>query len=229
MSRLGTALRHPREALLYLTLGQKQYRDLRGSSGHTCYKAQAKNLNLPFSKHVVKPTNIHEHLITLYMLTKQFNLRTILELGTGTGESTVPLLFAAKEIGGVVYSIDIDQCKEAKRTVESYGLSPYWNFAQGNDLAVEWKRPIDHLFIDTSHSFDNTLAELKKYEPFVNRGGVITIHDSVSFPEVKDAVEDCISGRVDLQAYEYLNNNGLIVLFKGIKPRAAPPEERNRV
>jgi predicted O-methyltransferase YrrM len=126
----------------------------------------------------------------------------------------VVLLHAAKEIGGKVFSIDVDECADAKKLVGAYGLGEYWQFIQADDLAVEWDKAVDHLFIDTSHTLDQTIKELKKYEPYVRRGGIITMHDSVTRAEVKEAALNYIAERDDFRMYEYINNNGLLILFK---------------
>jgi predicted O-methyltransferase YrrM len=220
ITKLKTAVKHPRKALLYLTLGKqayKEYRQLQAEVARlraldSCTKAT--NPTLPFASHMKAITDIHEHLTTLFMLTVQLRLNTILELGTRAGESTVALLYAAKEIGGKVFSIDIHQCPDAKKLVQTYGLEPYWQFIQADDLAVQWNKAVDHLFIDTSHTLDHTMNELKKYEPYVRHGGIITMHDSVACPEVKEAVLTYLRVRDGLRMYEYINNNGLIVLFK---------------
>ena len=164
--------------------------------------------------HMIKPTDIHEHLTTLYMLTVEMKLKTILELGTRNGESTIALLTAAEKIGGKVYSIDVDRCLKAKDKIKSYDLQKYWTFTQGDDLKVKWKKPIDHLFIDTSHLFEHTLRELEKYEVYVKRGGLITFHDTVTYPEVVPALKKYVKDRKDLNIYKYFNNSGLIVVFK---------------
>lgn len=166
---------------------------------------------------MVKRTDIHEHLATLNMLTIELGLKTILELGTGTGESTVAFLEAAKQIGGRVYSIDIDPCLEAHATVKAHGLEKYWTFIQGNSLEVKWDRPIDHLFIDTVHTYEHAIGELKKYEHYVSRGGLITLHDIVTWPGVTQAINVYLKTRTDLKQYRYFNNNGLAVIFKGKK------------
>jgi len=163
---------------------------------------------------MIKPTDIHEHLATLFMLTVELNLKTIVELGTGPGESTIALLYAAKQIGGKVNSIDTDPCLEAKEKIKALGLQEYWTFIQGDDLKVEWNKPIDHLFIDTSHTFNQTIRELEKYEPYVNYGGIITIHDIVGYPEVLQAINSYIKDRTDLRLYKYFNNWGLGIIFK---------------
>jgi len=165
-----------------------------------------------------QPSDIWEHLATLYMLTVEFDLKTILELGTAEGESTIALLQAAHQIDGNVTSIDINPCTEARKTIENSGLAralDHWSFVQGDDLQVYWAKSIDHLFIDTSHKFEHTLKELQKYEPYVREGGIITLHDIISFPEVMHAILEHLKNRNDLRLYTYLHNNGLAVIFKG--------------
>ena len=169
------------------------------------------NLLEIYAKH---PSDIYQHLTTLYMLTVEFNLKTILELGTRDGESTVALLYAAHQIDGEVYSVDIDPCLEARNVIESHGFNDRWFFTQEDDLNFEWTTPIDHLFIDTSHEFEHTIKEFKKYEPYVKVGGIITLHDTTSCPEVMKAVEEYLRNRSDLRLYRYLNSNGLAVIFK---------------
>jgi len=163
---------------------------------------------------MLKCTDINAHLMTLYMLTQQLRLSTILELGVRTGESTIAFLFAAKEIGGMVTSIDIADCPEAKDKISSFGLSKYWHFVKGDDLLIDWNIPIDHLFIDTSHTYDQTLKELQKFEPWVNVGGIITLHDIVTFPDVLRAINDYLREAKGLKMYKYFHNNGLAIIFK---------------
>lgn len=162
-----------------------------------------------------QPSDIWEHLATLYMLTVEFDLKTILELGTAEGESTIALLQAAYKIEGKVYSIDINPCETARQAIQNSGFLDRWSFIQSDDLRVKWEREIDHLFIDTSHEFQHTLKELEKYEPYVREGGVITLHDIVAFPSVMRAIDEYLKDRKYLRLYKYLHNNGLVVIFKG--------------
>jgi predicted O-methyltransferase YrrM len=209
---LSTGIRHPKEALLYVLLGKDGYARLRNPSSHTCH--EAKELSLPFAAEALRDTDIHEHLVTLYMLTVELRLKTVVELGTRTGESTVALLFAAKECSGEVFSYDINDCPDAKRAVERYGLQGHWHFNRSDDLKVDWNGPIDHLYVDTSHTYDQTLRELQKFEPHVNHNGIITMHDPIAFPAVRAAATTYMKGRDDMRLYEYTNNNGLLVIFK---------------
>jgi len=213
--KLKYGFHHPREALTYLFFPQKR-RLIRAEKAVSEWETMERNIkpSSPLEACMIKPTDIHEHLATLFMLTVELNLKTIVELGTAGGESTIAFLYAAKQIGGKVYSIDINPCLEAKERIKTLGLQEYWTFIQGDDLKVEWNKPLDHLFIDTSHTFNQTIRELEKYEPYVNYGGIITIHDIVGYPEVLQAINSYIKDRTDLRLYKYFNNWGLGIIFK---------------
>ncbi len=161
-------------------------------------------------------TDINEHLITLNMLTKELRLHNVLELGVRNGDSTIALLSAVRELNGLLTSIDIDDCPVAKEKVDTLGLSQWWRFIRGDDMGVEWNEHIDHLFIDTNHFYEHTLKELQKYEPYVKVGGIITLHDIITYPDVLRAVEKYLLDRNDLTLYQYENDNGLAVIWKKI-------------
>ncbi|MFH1821223.1 MAG: class I SAM-dependent methyltransferase [Methanobacteriota archaeon] len=211
-SKLKTGLRHPKRALYYILHGQKEYQLDQAEKMEHYVKPKG-----ALEAHMVKRTDIHEHLATLNMLTIELGLKTVLELGTGTGESTVAFLDAAKQIGGRVYSIDIDPSLEAHATINANGLKKYWTFIQGSSLEVKWNRPINHLFVDTIHTYGQVIRELKKYEPYVKRGGLITLHDTTTWPGVMRAVNTYLNDKPSLRIYKYFNNNGLAVIFKGRK------------
>lgn len=211
LSKIKSALKDPKKAVVYLFLGKQRYHALRNLNEHSCFLIKSES-SLEF--HMTQPTDIHEHLQILYMLTVELNLPNILELGTRTGESTVALLLAAKELNGRVTSVDIDSCSEAKEKVKKLDLESYWKFLQTDDLKLEWNVPIDHLFIDTSHTYEHTIIELEKFEPFVKKGGLITLHDIVSYPPVLKAITDFLSKRDDIKFYKFFHNNGLGILRK---------------
>jgi predicted O-methyltransferase YrrM len=48
------------------------------------------------------------------------------------------------------------------------------------DAAKNWNQPIKLLFIDGSHLYDDVMLDLKIWEPRVNIGGVIVMHDTKS-------------------------------------------------
>ena len=203
-------IKHPKSSILYLLLGRERYWHLMQTN--SCMNAD--DVISPVSRHVTSSTDIHEHLTTLYMLATEFDCTTLVELGTRSGESTLALAYAAKRTGGKLYSFDIADCVEAKKAMADRSLTPYWEFSIGNDLEVNWNRKIDFLFIDTSHTYEHTLKELVRFEPFVKSGGIIAMHDSVACPGVKKAVKEYAENKPNLRIYEYVNNNGLFLIFK---------------
>jgi len=162
-------------------------------------------------------TPIDPSLPTLYFLTVEFNLKKTLELGTQDGASTLVLTEAASKINGYVWSIDVDECFEAKMKISQAGLEKYWTFIQGDDIEIgkNWKESVDHIFIDTSHAYQHTIDEIKLFEPFLKPQGFLTFHDTRSFPGVIKAIRDYLKS-IDkkFSFYNYFNNNGFVILRK---------------
>jgi predicted O-methyltransferase YrrM len=59
---------------------------------------------------------------------------------------------------------------------------PAWSFAQCDSVSSQAQAflppSIDLLFIDTSHTYEQTLKELACYGPRMRRGGLIACHDT---------------------------------------------------
>lgn len=224
-SKFSTKIKHPKTALVYWLIGSKQFEKLR--KNHSCEFNNFSKTEL--EKLMIEDSFIHEHLNTLYMLTIEFNLKNILELGTQFGNSTVALLYAARKINGKVTTIDVDPCKFARKRIKELELDSFCNFIQSDDTKIEWSDSIDHLFIDSNHSYSHVTKQLTKYEPHVSKGGIITLHDIVMHEfdsegnpikktlgknSVMNAIEDYIKDREDLRFYKYFNCNGLGIIRK---------------
>lgn len=224
-SKFLTKIKHPKTALVYWLIGSKQFEKLR--KNHSCNFCNFPKTEI--EKLMTEDSSIHEHLNTLYMLTIEFNLKNILELGTQFGNSTIVLLYAAKKINGNVTTVDVDPCKFAKKRIQELELDDFCNFIQSDDTKIEWTEPIDHLFIDSNHSYQHVTKQLEKYEPHVRKGGIITLHDIVMHEFSSDgepvektleknsvmrAIENYIKNRKDLRFYKYFNCNGLGIIRK---------------
>ena len=165
-------------------------------------------------------SDIQAHLIRLYDFTVQIPVKekVVVELGVRWGTSTVALIAAVNDSGGPLYSIDIGAYPETQKLFKG---ESNWTFLQGDDMEVvkDWNRPIDHLFIDTSHTFDHTLGELREWGKWVKQGGIITLHDIYGLggekSEVWDAIEHHMKenpGKYDFKTFE--KSYGLGVLKK---------------
>lgn len=123
--------------------------------------------------------------------------------------------------GGHLWSVDLDP-------QPALDVDAGWTFIQGDDLDPAVLRQLppaaDIVFIDTSHRYDQTLAELNVYYPRVRAGGKIVLHDTelarpigsevgIRFP-VKTAVEEFCNEEL-LTWENYPNCNGLGVVDCG--------------
>lgn len=128
------------------------------------------------------PTDISHHLPALFREAVAADAKLIVELGTRGGDSTYVFERAARRTGATVVSVDLDDCS---------GVSAFdrWIFVQDDDQAFarrfpEWcaahgLRPeVDILFVDTTHAYEQTRAELAAWMPYLAPRGRALLHDS---------------------------------------------------
>ena len=134
------------------------------------------------------PSDISDHLP--FLLNCATARPVIVELGVRTGRSTSALLLGAHWSKGHVWSVDVNP----PDVPLLWHQDPRWSFAQCDSIsaqALAFAPPeIDLLFVDTSHDYLTTLAELSAWMPRVKRnGGIALFHDTqwdtgdVSLPE----------------------------------------------
>jgi tetratricopeptide (TPR) repeat protein len=158
------------------------------------------------------PSDIHEHLPTLYELARE--CRHVTELGTRTGVSTTAFLYAQPE---VLVCYDVQRLPEVGRLEKLAGKTQF-RFRQEDVLLAELEET-DLLFIDTWHVYDQLTKELALHGGKARR--YIVLHDTTTFGEVGEseghrglwpAVEEFLArGTFRLKA-RYQNNHGLAVL-----------------
>jgi predicted O-methyltransferase YrrM len=158
--------------------------------------------------------SISEHVTTLFFIVSEFNIKKILELGVGHGNSTIAFLKGLEKTDGRLISVDYDECDYAKSRILKYGLEKRWKFLHNNDMEIEWNEEVDLLFIDSSHEYKHTKAEINKYEKFVRIGGFLIFHDTFMFPGVELAVDEFMNEHPQCVRYRWFNNCGLQVIKK---------------
>lgn len=92
LTRILYALKNPRDAFLYLILGERRFREFLAAGTYlNDYHKSLKKFKPEtlVELHAIKVTEMNEHLITMHMLTVEFDLKIVLELGTQLGESTI--------------------------------------------------------------------------------------------------------------------------------------------
>jgi cephalosporin hydroxylase len=106
----------------------------------------------------------------------------VLELGARRCTSTLAFLAGVAEAGGHVWSCDVQDVRQLPGGIGMWARNPLWTFVQGDDMDDDVQAQLppvcDLLFIDTSHEYEHTLAELRAYMPRVAPGGIALFHDT---------------------------------------------------
>ncbi|MFT4265026.1 MAG: class I SAM-dependent methyltransferase [Nocardioides sp.] len=136
----------------------------------------------------------------------------VLEVGTYAGKSAVYLGAAAREVGGVVFTVDhhrgseenqagwehhdaslvdartgrMDTLPHFRRTIEAAGLEEVVVAIVGQSptVARAWTTPLSLLFIDGGHGEEPARADYEGWARHVMPGGLLVIHDV--FPDPAD-------------------------------------------
>jgi len=125
----------------------------------------------------------------LYDATLRLQAKIIVDLGTGQGGSLKVLVAGAQETGGHVYTVDwwieskinkYDPIQFAD-TIDELDLASYYTQFVMHDLdyVKDCPKPIDLLFIDTSHEYEETKKELEGYFPLLSGKGEVYLHDTI--------------------------------------------------
>lgn len=129
-----------------------------------------------------EPTDLSDHLDRLFVEALRTSPSTIVELGVRGGESTFVFERVARLAGADLVSVDID---ETSYDTEYDG----WHFVQSDDLGfaegfedwcgtVDVDPTIDVLFVDTSHLYGHTVAEMDAWFPYLADDAVVFFHDT---------------------------------------------------
>lgn len=151
-----------------------------------------------YQRRLAEWSDIQDHLQFLYETALGYGPFEAIELGVNTGQSTSAFLAAAELNCGHLWSCDT----RSPRTPAEWYDSRHWSFIPGSSLdpGVLGVMPtdVDIVFIDSSHEFEATLAELHAYVPRVRPGGLVLLHDtqwlppSTSLPEPGGPVTEAI-------------------------------------
>lgn len=118
-------------------------------------------------------SDIWEHMPTLVGLVVGADAQHVIELGVNRGNSTVAFLYGLEKTGGTLTSVDC--------SAHDLGSWPRWEFVFGDDLdpdVIGRMTPADILFVDTTHTYAQTVGELDAYWRLVRPGGLIVCHDT---------------------------------------------------
>lgn len=167
------------------------------------------------------------HMPSLALLAKNWSFGNVVEVGVGQGYSTCAFVAGLEGTGRGLISYDINPlvnqsfwkvmglpgpCKEID-----------WEFRVKDSVSAAmdfYDKEVSLLFIDTSHIYEATVAELEAWEPKMHPRGVICGHDyyleRMGDVEcgVKRAVDEFHQKRASLYTLQVLpHDQGLFILW----------------
>ncbi len=136
----------------------------------------------------------------------------IVELGSCWGRSACYMAAGLQEVHRTarIYCVDLwdlgvttpnrhhspGAFPQFERNLKSCGLWSYIHAIKSDtiDAARGWEKPIDLLFIDAGHKFDEVLGDYLSWSPFVKPGGVLAFHDYIldGHPDIVTCVENVV-------------------------------------
>ncbi|MFA5992869.1 MAG: class I SAM-dependent methyltransferase [Candidatus Pacearchaeota archaeon] len=169
----------------------------------------------PIGKIIEFPSVSRKTAEVLYKLVEKNRPKTILELGTCIGYSTLWLAKASESYKGFVYTIDLSKkeheiantfFKKAKlaniQTITSYI----------DDALKNWNKKVDFLFIDADKH--NYLIYLKKLEKFLNKNAIVVADNILSHKELLKDYVDYVKNNPNYSTTLLKIDKGLLVSRK---------------
>ncbi len=129
--------------------------------------------------------SMQEDIMILYNFAKNMGFNHILELGVGSeANSTKAFAYAKAQLPSTSFtSVDFDQknLDMCQKTLQEFGLDKYVKLVLSDSvefLRNSQKNYYDCIFIDTSHTFEHTVAEIEEATERFDPGGYIFLHDT---------------------------------------------------
>ena len=126
---------------------------------------------------------------------RETNPRSIVEIGSMDGGSSLLFGEIAKEVGAKVTCIE--PCPKARwrQNIADYGLEQTVTLVMASSPWIDMSRviiPIDYLLIDGDHRTRWAIADYHFFEPYIRVGGRIAFHDYNGMKGVKEWVRRAI-------------------------------------
>jgi len=95
-----------------------------------------------------------------------------------------------------IYAIDLfplGMMEAAKRRIRKHSLDQHVTLMKSHSLECTWTKPIDVFHLDADHTYEAVISDIRKYAPFVTRGGIVIFDDyDASHPGVRKAVSELL-------------------------------------
>ncbi len=151
----------------------------------------------------------------LRLLAESSGAKTVVEVGTSSGISTIWLAMGLRRTGGkvITHEINPDTVKTAQENFKTAGVADMITIVEGDahDKLLELKGPIDMVFIDADK--DGYADYLKKLLPLVRSGGLICAHNIDKLQGNPEFVKG-ITTNPELETVLYTTGAGMSVSLK---------------
>ena len=162
----------------------------------------------------------HEAVFLYWLAREAPGNGAVVEIGSFRGRSTLCMAAGLKQRGeGVVFAIDphIRRTeRELRENVTRFGADNYVEVIAGPSVSVSvaWKKPVRLLFVDGNHREESVQADVNAWQPHVEAGGFIALHDSTCLSNF--AGPRIVAGRLRLESsvYESAGTIGSISWFR---------------
>lgn len=143
---------------------------------------------------LTEQSGVGDSAYLLYALVKAAKPEVVVEIGSARGRSSCFMGMALKQNGsGKLYAIDphtqtawnddnsVDTYDILKGNIASLGLTDVVEIlrATSSEVARDWNRNIDILFIDGDHSYEGAKLDWDLFSPFVKPFGSVVFHDTL--------------------------------------------------
>jgi predicted O-methyltransferase YrrM len=103
---------------------------------------------------------------------------TILDIGTADGKSALTMGLNSKPMVKV-FTLDIEVGEKIYKHIDYMELNHKVFFIRSTSkiLSRLWTTPLDFLFIDGSHNYEDVVSDIEVWLPHVKEGGYLGFHD----------------------------------------------------
>jgi hypothetical protein len=143
--------------------------------------------------------------IIMACLIRYCGLKNVVELGVWKGATTVLLADACRHTGGRVFAVDTNDCIDARLRIRRLGLQKYCEIHKANSWEIGYSFPVDLLFIDAGHRYDEVKSDWHAWYPRVKQGGYIFIDNTHSEVGVQNFMAWLLTTPYFLKECQFLN------------------------
>lgn len=89
-----------------------------------------------------------------------------------------------------------DGLETFRKNMDSCGVSDIVAPIKGYSFEIikSWSTPIDFLFIDANHKYEAVLRDFLLWAPWVKKGGILALHDTVTWPGPTQVAQENLVG-----------------------------------